>query len=43
MTREEIIAAARQSVADNPPPSISEAKRFIIQTIMEPEAVSLAA
>ena len=43
MTREEIVAAARQSLLDNPPPSISEALRLIINTIMEPEATSLAA
>ena len=43
MTREEIIAAARQSVVDNPPPPASEALHLIINTIMEPEATSLAA
>jgi hypothetical protein len=43
VTREEIIAAARQSIVDNPPPSISEARRLIIQTIMQPESTGLAA
>lgn len=43
MTREEIVAAARQSVVDNPPPPASEALRLIIQTVLEPEATSLAA
>lgn len=43
MTREEIIAAARQSVVDNPPPPASEALRLIINTILEPGATELAA